>query len=115
MTPDAGDGDPSSGICIGSGIGGAPRPRRPRKRRGPGRLGSLEVKLLLCYLYLRKSSYGKSLTARGLHQLFDIFDVGPLRGGAGRGSARSFCYELDVFGAQLRKAYWFFLLYVLFR
>ena len=45
---------------------GSPRPRRPRKRRGPGRLGSLEVKLLLFYIYIRTFFYGNILTARGL-------------------------------------------------
>ena len=55
-----------SGIYLGSGSGGSPRPRRPRKRRGPGCLGSLEVKLLFFYIYIRTFSYGNILTARGL-------------------------------------------------
>ena len=33
---------------------------------------------------------------RGGFEFFDNFDIRPLRGGAGRGSTRSSCYELGV-------------------
>ena len=51
---------------------------------------------------------GKGLltSARGGSEFFDNFDIRPLRGGAGRGSTRSSCYErgADLFPSRQKRA-----------